>query len=128
MIPNTYHFPCRGNNFLDEKDPICTTEINKIEQNLSSRSKPSNTNETIETSKASVSEVKIKNTLDETTALNDLCGISNSRIVDLTTSHTPALIDSLHPNCSNLTVEATEQELRYCVLDDILLQFYDRKI
>ena len=115
-----YYSICRGNNFLDEKDPNCTTEINKIEQNLSSRSKPSNTNETIETSKASVSEVKIKNTLDETTALNDLCGISNSRIVNISPSHTPALIDNLYPNCSNLTVEATEQELRYCTLVKIL--------
>ena len=119
-----YYSICRGNNFLDEKDPNCTTEINKIEQNLSSRSKPSNTNETIETSKASVSEVKIKNSLDETSALNDLCGISNSRIVNISPTHTPALIDSLYPSCSNLTVEVIDQDLRYCPLFESCLIAY----
>ena len=119
-----YYFNCRGNNLLDKKDPNCTTEINKIEQNLSSRSKPSNTNETIETSKASVSEVKIKNSLDETSALNDLCGISNSRIVNISPTHTPALIDSLYPSCSNLTVEVIDQDLRYCPLFESCLIAY----
>ena len=103
---------CRNEQIEEEQKQGCSNPVNYSENISLSKSKAININETIENCKASDSEVKTNNTLDEPTAFNDLCGISNTKLENLSPSNTSALIDSLYPTCSNLTVDATEQDLR----------------